>query len=222
MVKAYRLRKKPVVLAVRKRPTKMTTKKVVKIAKSVALKQEETKSVIQNWGYATAKHDTVYSGQLLTNVNQAVTGQGRIGDTIYLRGFKINFVAYSNATTSKPCTLRLMVVRVKKDTSPTDAQFFEGGTTWMVNRHTNTDYCKVILDKLITLRNYAVNTHPEVHRRSYWIPINSKHVFDGNDSDNGKYYNYWTLITPFVSEGVQGTTDACYYGYDLKTYFKDA
>lgn len=222
MVRVRNFRRRPAIaVSIKKRPTKLTARKVAKIASRVVHKQAETKSVVANLGYSTGKHDTVYIGQLLTNINQGTTGATRIGDSVYLRGFKINFVGYSNATTSKPCTLRLMVIRVKKDTAPTDAQVFDS-TTWMINRTVNTDYTTVLMDKLITLRNSAVNTHPEVHRRSMWVSINKKHVFDGADSDNGKYYNYWTLITPFVAEGVQGTTDACYYGYDVKTYFKDS
>lgn len=200
----------------------MTSKKVARIAKSVVNSHSETKFSIENKGYTTALHDTLDTGALLQSINQGTTQTSRIGDSIQLRGFKIKFVGFSTAATSKPATCRLMLLRVKKDTAPTSAQVFQSGTTWQINRHLNTDYCTVLLDKMITLRNSAVNTHPEVHTRSYWIPIKAKHVFESDDSDLGKYYNYYVAFTSFVENGTVATTNTCTYGMDVKTYYKDS
>lgn len=220
----WRPKKVSRVWLVKKKPTKMTSKKVAKIAKNVALAQHETKFSVTSITYSTLKHDNLYTTQLLTDMNQGTAQNRRIGDTIHLTGIGIKFVGYSIAATSKPCTFRFMVVRCKKDTAPTESQLFLGSSpsTWMIQRHVNTDYCTVLKDQIITLRNAAVNTHPEVHLRKFWIPIKKKHIFDSDDSDLGKYYNYYVCVTPFVENGTQGTTDACYYGLDIKAYFKDA
>ena len=224
MARAFRPKKVSRVWIARKKPTKITRKTVAKIAKNVALAQHETKFAVSSTTYGTIKHDTYYTTALLGDINQGVQQNQRLGDTVHLRGLSFRWVGYSNETTSKPCTVRFMVIRVKKDTSPSESQMFLGASpaTWMVNRHVNTDYCTVLVDKIFTLRNYAVNTHPEVYVKKFWVPIKSKHVFESDNSDLGKYYNYYTVTIPFVQGGTQASTDACYYGLDIKTYFKDA
>lgn len=223
---AKTFRKRPIVkaLVVRKKPTKLTRKAVASIAKRVVQRNEETKTVVSQHGYATAKHDTCYTSTLLNNVNQGTSSTTRIGDHIFLKGFSIKLFGHSVAATSKSCLFRLMIVRCKKDTALTEAQVFDSTTptTYMVVRHTNTDYCKVLLDKLIQFDTKSSDGSPATHVRKFWVGINSKHIFDSADSDLGKYYNYHLVLTPYLSNGVAGTTDACVYGLDIKTYYKDA
>lgn len=208
----------------RKKPTKITRKTVAKIAKKVVMANEETKHKTTAVTFSTYKHDTVYTTQLLTDITQGTTNSTRIGDNINLSGFKFKMASYSDYTTAKPCTYRFMVVRVKKDTTPTEAQLFDSSSpaTWCIMRHTKPQYCKVLLDKLIYPRIPTSGSAPVVQVNEFYVPIKAKHLFDGSGSTTGKYYNYWIVITPFVVGGQLGTTDALQHLLEYKTYFKDA
>lgn len=221
MARSYRLRKKPIVLAVRRKPTKMTTKKVASIAKKVVLRQEETKSQILQVGYSVAKQDTLYTTNLLQALNQGTSGQTRIGDIVHLTGFKIKFIGWH---TNAPTVGRIMVVRCKKDTAPSEAQLFDSATpsTWMVNRNTNTEYVKVLYDRRVVLTSSASLADPNPVLREIWVNIKSKHIFDGDNSDFGKYYNYYLCYISHTPDATQGTTDSSLYGFDCKIYWKDA
>lgn len=213
--------KRPVVAVIKKKPTKMTARRVAKIAKAVNIKQSETKmSFTRN--SATLKHDTVTYFQLLTNTNQGSSDSTRNGDEIYIKNLWFKMLVNGIGATSYPPTMRFMVVRTKKDTAPTDAQFLTtAGGGAKLTSFANREYCTVLYDKYFRSFNSAVNTHPEVHVKNIRIPINSKHVFDSDDSDLGKYYNYWAVVIGYISSGTVGTTDVAYFDVQHGVSFKD-
>lgn len=206
---------------VRRRRTRLTRKTVWRMAKRAARSTAETKMQIQNGGYAQIKHDSVNYMQLFTGITQGTSDSQRIGDEIYLKKVYLKMVHYSNPTTSKPATFRVMVIRTKKESAPTDSQLFNG-TNWFINRFANREYCSVLYDRVLYSTNSAVNTHPTVFQRNLRVNFNRTHKFSSNNGTDGKYFNYYFIVIGHIADGTQGTTDAGLYGVDVMTTYKDA
>lgn len=178
---------------------------------------------IQNGGYAQIKQDTVNYMQLFTGIHQGTSDSQRVGDEIFLKKVYLKMVHYSNPTTSKPTTFRVMVIRTKKETAPSDSQLFNAsGANWYINRFANREYCSVLYDKVFYSTNHAVNTHPTVYQRNLRVNFNRTHKFSSNNGTDGKFYNYYFVVLGHVADGTIGTTDVGLYGVDVMTTYKDA
>lgn len=205
----------------KKKPTKITRKAVARIAKNVVMSQAETKVNLHEIGsQPSLKHDVMEAGVLFSQMNQGLGDTARIGDEVYLKNLWLNIQFWSDPTNTKPTTFRFMVVRCKKDTAPTEAQLFNGANGY-VRRFINREYTTPIWERTWIARNNASNTHPEVYVKRVRIPLNTKHIFDGNDSDLGKYYNYYMVCTAFSQGGVQNSTVIGSYYIDALTTYKD-
>lgn len=197
-------------------------KYITRIVKREQLRAAETKETEEVWYQGGMLHCTIYSTQLLTQMNQSIQDTGRIGSEVYLRGFKFNIVA-NTPIGSSPCWYDVYVVR----TTPEFTQANIASLQFLKNRADADSYINTKLDKVKVLYHRRLQVTPAFSTQSgmaatkHWEPINSKHVFETANSDNGLYYNYFLICRAYIVGGVVDTTNSGNMEVNIRTYFKD-
>lgn len=170
--------------------TTRSKKSQYRIANNVLNKRSELKS---RWGYLTSSGvpairfghgQNIASFRLLNNITKGTEGNNRIGDQIYVRGFRfnlevINFDTYNN--------IRILLVESRGKDLPVDGLALSN-EIFKFNAPDNTDaflhlnspvnnkYHRIIYDKKLTLYNKPtgqelatyVNTHKRLRISRRW------------------------------------------------------
>lgn len=204
------------------RRTNFSGKKIAQIVKKEQLRAAETKETEEVWYQGGMTHCTLYNTQLLTQLNQSIQESGRIGSSVYLRGIKLNIVA-NTPVGSSPCWYDVYMIR----TSPEYTQANIASLQFLKNRGDADSYINTKLDKVKVLYHRRLQVTPAFSTQSgmratkHWEPINSKHLFEAANSDNGLYYNYFLICRAYIVGGVVDTTNSGNMEVNIRTYFKD-
>lgn len=203
----------------RKKPTVATVKSIVK--REVA-KQCETKSIYV-YTPTTLTQNVVAYTQLFKPV-QGTNDTQRIGDAINLVGLSIKYGFETIA--GNVGGLRIMIVRTRLNGATiADADMFRsergGVNNAMYVSPLNTDKVSVIYDKKINVQCSGLATVRSVYTGSIYINLkNQKHLFDAQNSTDGKYYNYYIAFLGQVPALATGVATGS-IGIHRVEYFKD-
>lgn len=216
------------------------TKKIASVAKTVALRQAETKHIIRNLGVNyTLGHNTwdKVSSNLLYSVQGNNDNFNRIGDQVICRGLKI-YCQLESKPTEPMIAWRIIIIKCRQtiaNLANPPLRTVTGQT--MLDPIDMEQAQKVLLDKVIYNRrqNSVVGLVPEgtvpeepvdnrraVQFRKYWIPLNNAryHYQDGS-TDIGRDYNIamWVSVYSHFLNTTDGTLSRGTFASEF--FFKD-
>lgn len=177
--------KKPVRKTYRKRSN--LNKKIATIAKTVALRQQETKSIMESSALIPVYHNNSYNvATNLIDIAQNVSDTGRIGDHIVLRGVKI-YMQFESMYDRPNTTFRVVVGKARETVAGltnlprrtiTGVHVIDPvDTERVIKVYMNKRYRFGDKDTMIDVGGEGVSTlnRPTTHFRTFWIPLNNQH-----------------------------------------------
>lgn len=191
-----------------------------KSAKSIAIK---ALNLAKTTASPLIHHDTtVTDGTLsnagyivcLSNISQGTTEHSRAGEECRLLSLRGTIQLQSQLVTDQPSTIRLMIVRVMNDDTPTlnstDTGILEtGASTYALSRQ-DTKYINIILyDKNFTMNHTISGVAVRKNLRFYFNLKNAKARYKGpSDTDKTKGHVYLIAVSdqPTNTDNIQGKT----------------
>lgn len=162
-------------------------KKIAHICKTVALRQQETKSIMESSALIPVYHNNSYNvATNLIDVAQNVSDSGRIGDHIILRGVKI-YMQFESMYDRPNTTFRVVVGKARETVANltnlprrtiTGAQVIDPVDTERVSKvYMNKRYRFGDKDTMIDVGGEGTSTlnRPTTHFRTFWIPLKNQH-----------------------------------------------
>ena len=215
----------------RKRTT--LNSKIARIAKTVALRQAETKHRINNYDWQTLYHNS--STRLTQNILQ--TGQGtndgptnsRIGDEIILRGLKLNFI-FRHFYDRPNLTFKVWVLKGAYSNLGSTLPVKTGSMGNLLIDPVETQKCTVLANKTYKYNhgNYTkqdgdVAVSKEItYTRKIWIPFkNLKYSYDNNDGYHGKWFSVAVYVAAYDTYGTLITDQVGSIAATGEIFFKD-
>lgn len=184
-------------------------KKIAKIAKTVALRQQETKHAILSYATRELYHNAAYNiTDNLLHTTQGVNDRNhRVGDEITLRGIKI-YLQIESKWDRPNTTVRVVVGKARqaiaagtdpykpisgiKVIDPVDME-------QVMKVYANRRYRFGDKDTMIgTDEGIGVLNRPTTHFRTIWIPLmNVKYKYTNQSSTQGTAYNIPMWVTAY-------------------------
>lgn len=224
---------------VRKNPRKKSnlTKKIASVAKTVALRQAETKHVIRSLGVNyTLGHNTW--DKVATNLLYSQQGTNdsnhRIGDQVVCRGIKL-YCQLESKPTEPMIAYRIIVVKCRHAIAAASLPPLRTITMQsMMDPIDMEQVQKVYMDKIIynkgqdstvglvpegTVPEEPVDNRRKVTFRKYWIPLNNaKYIYQDGATDIGRDYNIACWVSTY-SHYTDGNNDTLGRGAFMSEFF---
>lgn len=173
-----------------KKGHKGPSKNFSRMVKQVLFKNSESKFVDSTYSSSSLISTTAteVSNNLSPTISKGTTENDRIGDQIYQKGIQCSFTV--NSLVSH--TLRMLVVKVSSNESPTDFLLSGGiGVLGLYPRDVINYQYKVVMDRLYNLDPDQKGTLTQ----RFYLKCNNNRQF--NDTDNTQSTNryYWIFYT---------------------------
>ena len=218
--------------------SKAKTASLVKLIKSVSLKQTETKDTHVISENQQLYHNVPFGAvtgllYLEQGINDNETGttqySKRIGDEVVGRGISLKFW-FANKGDRPDITYKLVIYRYKSGTTPTYNldPFMSQGTSNFLIRDMNTDKFKIV-----RIINFRISTSAqritaqdtfqaaEGHKAmTIWIPLKRKIKYE-DSSSTPKDFDYGFTVVAYDSYGTLTTDNIASFAVNRKFYFKD-
>lgn len=215
-------------------------KTVTAIAKTVALRQSETKHIIRNLGVNyTLGHNSWdrVSTNLLYSAQGSNDNFNRIGDEVIARGIKL-YCQLESKPTEPMIAWRIIVIKCRNAVASSanpPLRTVTGQT--MLDPIDMEQAQKVLLDKVIynrrqdstvglvpegTVPEEPVDNRRAVQFRKYWIPMNNvKYKYQDNSTDIGRDYNIamWVSVYSHFTDTMDDTLSRGTFASEF--FFKD-
>ena len=205
---------------------------LVKLIKSVSLRQQETKMAISASGAITLLHNV--SAQVYQNL--AATQQGitdglstlnRLGDTVTPIGFKL-FVQLRSPADRPNVTYKMWIVKSWGTANPATFLPVKAITGNLLLDPVDTEKCSVV--KTFTYKspsNYwqgsLATSKENCFFKKLWIPLpRTPYVYGGDNGTLGKKFQYTLYCTAYDTVGTLITDNIGSVNVDCCFYFKDA
>ena len=211
--------------------------KLIKLIKSVSLKNCETKDTHIISENAQLFHNVPYVVSTLLYTEQGIndneTGtvqtQKRIGDEVIGRGISLK-LWFANKLDRPDVTYKLIVFRYKSNTGLNTSldPYMSQGTTNFLIRDINTDKFKIV-----KVKNFRISTSAqritaqdtfngaEGHRAmTIWIPLKRAIKYE-DGSSTPKDFDYAFTVVAYDSFGTLTTDNIASFAINRKFYFKD-
>ncbi len=222
-----------------RRRTRYPKKSAVKLIKSVALSQCETKTnglSSAEAGINMFHNKTHYITNLLATKQGVTANPGtdeidnRIGNEVVARGLKLQ-LQFITSPKHPNFNMRFFVFRYESNETPVDGNFWVGpaGAGGNTNRMLDfADTRNVTILKSFTVQNR--NTLPvdpdaqTVHNvyRDVWIPLKNRKIkYDSNDSEIPKYTTLGMCAVCFDANNTVETDIVAFWNYSTRFYYKD-
>lgn len=185
------------------------TSAVKQIVKDQVLLPKMFRSGLQT--RSSVVHNGLYTYSILRNLGVGTDEENRIGDTINVKNARLCMQLFSpSGGTTLKIYYRVILCKSKKsagnnwvssDLSTTDL-FWPSNSNLLIAPMCYNNV-SVIYDELHSLQR-DVNS-----RTSKIITINhsiGKYTYSEEFNDQGKYYNYYLVVIPFIENGTTGTT----------------
>lgn len=218
-----------------RRKTSALRKTITRVAKTVALRQQETKSITATSPLQPVYHNNSYN--LFTNmvdVGQGVSDTNRIGDHIILRGVKI-YIQFQSMYDRPNTTFRVVMGKARETVSNltnlprrviTGVHVLDPVDTERVMKvYVNKLYRFGDKDTMIDIQGEGTQTfnRPTTHFRTLWVPLNNTHYQFVNNTDKlGRDFNLplWVACYDHSSSLTLDHIGDIRVSYEL--FFKDA
>lgn len=171
--------------AYRKRSNLVKT--ISRVAKTVSLRQQETKSIMESSALIPVYHNNSYNiASNMIDIAQNVSDTGRIGDHIVLRGVKV-YLQFESMYDRPNTTFRVVVGKARETVSNitnlprrtiTGVHVLDPvDTERIIKVYANKRYRFGDKDTMIDVGGEGTSTlnRPTTHFRSFWIPLNNQH-----------------------------------------------
>lgn len=207
-------------------------KKVASISKTVALRQQETKHHVIDYGTFQLFHNI--SRQITVQALQTNQGtgdgssQGRIGDKVCLRGLSV-YLQWLQKFDRPNVTFKVWVLKGRKSALPISVPVKTITGVLMLDP-VNTEK----ISKVLACRTYKFNQNnwvndgdigvnkEVVNFRKLWIPLNSAqyHYFDDNNTD-GRDYNVAIYVAAYDTQSTLPTDNIAAVHVSTEFFYKD-
>jgi len=215
----------------------LLNKKIARIAKSVALRTQETKHVAKTYGNHVMLHNV--SRRVDTQLLRSNWGAGdgfdnnsRIGDEVTLRGLKV-YLSFEQRPAHPNITFTVWILKMRQGSIGTFAplQSISGNLPQdPVNMETVT---KVLYRKNFRFdhKNTQISSHGGVdahdktvtYFRQIYLPLNNAvYHYNGNNVQDGRDYNIAMYISAFEATGSSVTSHIADVGVSTQFFYKDA
>ncbi len=209
-------------------------KKVTAIAKTVALRQQETKHAVLSYATRELYHNNSYQiTSNLIDVTQGVQDQtNRLGDEITLRGLKLYLKLESKY--DRPNTnFRIVVARCRQGiagslslpikTISGNATFDPVDMEQLMKVHVNRTYRFGDQNTFVDSTMGAANNNRTTHFRKIWIPLNNvRYKFLNQNSNQGTAYNIACWVAAYDASTELSTDNIGSIQVIGELFFKDA
>lgn len=208
-------------------------KKVANIAKTVALRQQETKHAAQSYASRELYHNNSYNITAnLINVLQGVQDHShRIGDEITLRGIAV-YLKFEDKWDRPNTNYRVVIAKCRQGiagslTLPTKT--ITGNKTFdpmdmeqVMKVYTNRTYRFGDKDTMIDTTGGAATNMVTTHFRKIWIPLNNvRYKFLNQNTNQGTAYNIACWVAAYDSSGDLSTDNIGKIEVIGEVFFKD-
>jgi len=208
--------------------------RVARIAKTVALRQQETKHAALSYASREVYHNNSYNiTPNLINIQQGVQDHAhRIGDEVTLRGIKV-YMKFQSKPDRANTNFRIVIAKCR--------QSIAGGLTLPIKTITgNSTFDPVDMEQLMKVysnRTYRfgdqntwydstmgnTNNHATTHFRKIWIPLNNvKYKFLNQNTRQGTAYNIAMWVAAYDASTELSTDNIGNIQVIGEVYFKDA
>lgn len=211
------------------------TKKIANIAKTVALRQQETKHSILSYATREVYHNQSYLITAnLIDVVQGVNDTGhRIGDEITLRGIKL-YLHFEDKWDRPNTTFRVVVAKARQAIAGNLSLPRKTISGVQVIDPVDMEQCmKVYINRkyrfgdkdtmIGTDEGTGTLNRPTAHFRSLWIPLNNvKYKFLNQSSNQGTAYNIAMWVAAYDHSAMLTSDNIGSIRVSGELYFKDA
>lgn len=215
------------------RPKKSIMKKnnLVKLIKSVSLKQSETKNthiITENIQlYHNVQNFILGTLNTTASVNDQSTGTSntaaRLGDEVIAKGLNVK-MWFATKGDRPNVMFKVVVFRYPEGQTPTDIFYTQGSTNLML-RDLNIEKYKILAVKVFNIQlGYSRNAVNGMEGHKYlklWIPLGQKKQRYLDTSAEPKFSNIGICTMCYDSFGTLTTDNIASYSYNYKFYFKD-
>lgn len=210
-------------------------KKLVKLIKSISLRNSETKCVHKSEENIQLNHNSGYQIQQLLYTQQGITDTGagtavysnRLGDEVIARGISIKMWVATKLDRPN-VQFRFVVYKYQSATFPNLASCFKGMSANRLLDDLDTEDKTIVYQKLFYIeKGFSGNANVatagrEAHKLfKCWIPLKNKKITYNDAGTVPKFHNYGFFIVPYDSFGTLGTDIIASFSYNYKFYFKD-
>lgn len=223
--------KKPQRKANRKRSN--LTKKVVAIAKTVALRQQETKHSILTFATHELYHNASYNitPNLLHTTQGVNDSNHRVGDEITLRGIKL-YLQMETKWDRPNNTYRVVVGKCRQSIAGASDVFKPISGVKVIDPVDMEQVMKVVLNRryrfgdkdtmIATDEGVGALNRPTTHFRTIWIPLNNvKYKYLNQNSTQGTAYNLAMWVTAYDHSSMLTLDNIGSIRVSAELFFKD-
>lgn len=211
-------------------------KKVTAIAKTVALRQQETKHAVLSYATRELYHNNSYQiTSNLIDVTQGVQDQtNRLGDEITLRGIKL-YLKFEDKWDRSNTNFRIVVARCRQGIAGSlqlPTKVISGNKTFdpvdmeqLMKVHVNRTYRFGDKNTFIDTTGGAptANNARTTHFRKIWIPLNNvRYKFLNQNSNQGTAYNIACWVAAYDASTELSTDNIGSIQVIGELFFKDA
>lgn len=209
---------------------------LLKLIKSVSLKQAETKNthIIQEDQQLYHNGEDIKKGMLNTtaSINDGQGGTAntacRLGDQVIAKGISLK-IWLANKLDRPNVMYRIVIFKYNSNENPMGIYYSQGSTNIML-RDLNTEKYTILRSYSTNLQvgySAALTTIPsavgkEAHKLlKFWIPLKMQKLQYQDNTDVPKNKNIGFCVSCYDSSGTLITDNIASYSYNYKFYFKD-
>lgn len=195
----------------------------------VALRQLETKDYPYVITGSALLHNSTTTFNLNYYIGQGTGDANRIGDEIFLKGFKVG-LQINPSTGYSAISYRVLLIRSKQavyNTSISYSNIFKQSSSSNLVNPVDTEKVTVLKSRTVKyVSPVLVNATPTYATRpvtvNMWCNMrNQKFKYDGDNSGFGKFYNYYLVVMPYAVGGSDGVTNLGTALGHTTVYYKD-
>lgn len=208
--------------------------RVARIAKTVALRQQETKHAALSYASREVYHNNSYNiTPNLINIQQGVLDHAhRIGDEVTLRGIKL-YMKFEDKWDRPNTNFRVVIAKCRQGiagaltlpikTITGNATFDPVDMEQLMKVYVNRTYRFGDKNTFIDSTTGAANNQVTTHFRKLWIPLNNvKYKFLNQNTSQGTAYNIAMWVAAYDAAGEFTTDNIGNIQVIGEVFFKDA
>lgn len=211
--------------AIRARNSRMT-----RLIKRTVMKTTEPKEKVTSWGGKYNLFHNTWNTWLINDGNSTITmptqGAGdnqRVGDQIYISGFKIKCL-YGQQVDRPNVTFRWMIVKVPKAAPYSYASWFTATSNNILLDDANTDYIKVLKSGWMRPNEAGLagtGGDEYTFAKRYYLPYKKLLKFGPGSLTAHNDDDIYFMVAPYDAFGTLTTDNIAYVQVSSSIYYKD-
>lgn len=206
----------------------MTNKKLVKTIQRVVKKTAESKRKSANWTKVEMYHNSFNVSQQLNQSVcmpvQNVSDSGRIGDEIYVSGFRIKMLCGQKGDRPN-VNWKWWVLKVPKGSAVTYSNWFRITTANVLLDDPNTDFVKVLKSGYMRPNQAGLTASGDdefTFVKQLWIPYRKRYKFGPNNADiTHNDDDIYFCMVAYDAFGTMATDNIAYVQMQSEVFYRD-